>query len=140
MEDEGASVTDTDFSASLRGVIPPSLVSSFSCSAAALDNVSITFELENLFDRLAVDGELSFGVAPCCSLFERLRLLPGDLGASDFPENERSLSDIETSLPEVEATTSTMADFSASLGVTIFSPCDSSFSSASEGLSSGPSP
>lgn len=45
--------------------------------------VSITFVLENLFERLA---GLSSGLAPCCSLLERLRPPPGDLGARCLAE------------------------------------------------------
>ena len=42
---------------------------------------SITFVLENLLERLA---GLSSGLAPCCSLLERLRPRLGDLAAGDL--------------------------------------------------------
>lgn len=76
MECEGISLLDSDFSASSGDAVSPSFVSSLSCAIALMDTVSITLVLENLFDCLAEDGILSSGLVPCCSLLERLRLLP----------------------------------------------------------------
>ena len=55
-------------------------ISSVLTTPSGRSPASITFVLENLFDRLA---GLSSSLGPCCSLLERLRPLPtGDLLSS----------------------------------------------------------